>query len=51
MNKSVWKEAIGEDANKKGIGPCNRCEGRVCAEEREDVSIVKRGKGGGKRVY
>jgi len=28
MDKSVWKEAIGEDANKKGVGPHNRYEGR-----------------------
>jgi len=50
MDKSVWKEAIGEDANKKGVGSCNRCERRVCAEEGEGVPIVKGEKGGGKRV-
>jgi len=44
MDKSVWKEAIGEDANKKGVGPYDRCE------EREGIPIVKGGKGGGKRV-
>jgi len=50
MDKSVWKEVIGEDADKKGVRPCDRCEGRVCAEEGEGVPIVKGGKGGGKRV-
>ena len=50
MDKSVWKEAIREDTNKKGVRPCDRCEGRVCAKEGKDVSVVKGGKGGGKRV-
>jgi len=51
MDKSVWKEAIREDVNKKGVGPCDRCEGRVCAKKKEGIPIVKKGKGGGKRVY
>ena len=50
MDKSVWKEAIREDADKKDVGPYNRCEGRVCAKEGEGVPIIKGGKGGGKRV-
>ena len=50
VDKSAWKEAVGEDANKKGMGPCDRCEGRVCAEEGKGVPVVKGEKGGGKRV-
>jgi len=48
MDKSVWKEAIGKDADKKGVGPRDRCEGRVCAKEGKGVSVVKGGERGGK---
>jgi len=51
MDKSVWKETIGKDADKKGMGPHDRCKGRVCTEEEEGVSVVKRGKGRGKRIF
>ena len=50
MNKGVWEEAVREDADKEAIGPCDRCEGRVCTKEREDVPIVKRGERGGERI-
>jgi len=40
MDKGVWEKAVGEDAHKKTLGSCNRYEGRVCAEEREGVSVV-----------
>ena len=30
--------------------PCNRCEEKVCTKEGESVSVVKGGKGRGKRV-
>ena len=50
MDKSVWKEAIRENANKKGMGPHDRCEERICTEEEEGVSAVKRGKERGKRI-
>ena len=50
MNKNVWEEAIREDTNKENVGPHDRCEGRVCTEEGEGISIVKGGKGRGKRV-
>jgi len=50
MDKSVWEKAIGEDANKEGMGPCDRYKGRVCTKEGEGISIVKGGKGRGKRV-
>ena len=33
------------------MGSCNRCEGRVCAEEGKGVPIVKEGKRGGKRIH
>jgi len=50
MDKSVWEEAIREDANKEGVRLCNRCEGRVCAKEEESVPVVKGEKGRDKRV-
>ena len=50
MNKGVWKEIVREDADKKGMGPYNRYEGRVCTKKGKGVSVVKRGKRGGKRV-
>ena len=33
------------------MGSCNRYKGRVCAEEGEDISIIKRGKRRGEGVY
>ena len=51
MDKSIWEKVIRKDANKKSVGLYNRCEGRVCTEKREDISIVKRGKRRGKGVY
>ena len=50
MNKSIWEETIGEDADKEGVRSCDRGEGRICTEEKEGVSIVKREKRRGKRV-
>ena len=50
MDKSIWEEAIREDADKKGMGLCNRCKGKVCTKEGEGISTVKRGKVRGKRI-
>ena len=44
------KEAIREDAYKKGVGSCDRCERRVYAKEGKGVSIVKGRKGRGERI-
>jgi len=41
IEKSIWKERVREDASAKGLEPCNRIEGRLCATEREGVLIVK----------
>ena len=35
------------NAHKKALGSYNRSKGRVCAEEGESISIVKRREGGG----
>ena len=51
MDKGIWEEAIGENANKEGVGSCNRCKGRVCSEEGEGVSTIKRREEGGEDVY
>ena len=45
MDKSVRKEAIGEDAYKEVVGSCDRCERRVYAKERKGIPIVKGRKG------
>ena len=50
MDKSVWKETIGENANKKDVGPHDRCEGRVHTEKGEGISIVEGRKRRGKKI-
>ena len=50
MNKSVWEEAVGEDANKEGMESHNRDEGRICVKEEESIPIVKRRKERGEGV-
>jgi len=50
VDKSVWKEAIGEDAYKKVVGSRNRDERGVCAKEGKGVSVVKGRKGRGERI-
>ena len=47
MDKDVWEKAIGEDADKEAMGPCDRYEGGVYAMKREGVPFVKRRKKGG----
>jgi len=51
MDKGIWEEAIRENANREGVGSCNRCKGKVCSEEGEGVSNIKRREGGGEEVY
>jgi len=50
MDKGIWEEAIREDANEEGVGPCNRYERRVYTKERKDIPIVERRERGGKRI-
>jgi len=45
--RKVWDHMIDV---KKGVGPHDRCKERVCTEKGKGVSVVKGGKGGGKRV-
>ncbi len=51
MDKSVWEKAVGKNANKKIVGPCDRCEGRVCTAKRKGIPFVKRRERGGKRIH
>ena len=51
MDKGVWQEAVRENAYMKVVRSYYRYEGRVCAEKREDVSIVKRRERRSTRVY
>ena len=50
MDKGVWEEVVREDADKEVMGPCDRCEERVCTEEGKGLPIVKRGERGGERI-
>jgi len=50
MDKGVWEEAVRKNANKEGIGPCDRCEGGVCTTKRKDIPVVERRERGGKRI-
>jgi len=50
VDKGVWEEAIGEDAYKKVVGSCDRCERGVCAKEGKGVSVVKGREGRGERI-
>ena len=40
MGKGIQEETIRENADKKGVGSCNRYKRRVYTEEREGVSVV-----------
>ena len=51
MDKSVWEEAIRENANKEGVGPCNRHKRGIYAEERKGISIVERREGRSEEIY
>ena len=50
VDKSVWEEAVGENVHEEIVGPRNRSERGICAEERESISLVKGRKGRSKRV-
>jgi len=51
VDKSVQEKAVGKNANKKIVGPCNRCEERVCTAKRKGILFVKRRERGGKRIH
>jgi len=60
IEKSIWKERVGEDASAKGLGSCNRVKRGVYTKKEEGVFIVKGRERGGigihrgpakKRVY
>jgi len=51
MNKGIREEAVRKDADKEGVGSCNRCKGGVCSEEGKGVPIVERRERGGEGVY
>ena len=51
MDKSIWEETIRENADEKGVELRNRSKKGVCAKKGEGVSVVKRRKGGGERIY
>jgi len=48
VNKSVWEETVGENADQKNMRSCDRCEGRVHTTEGEGIPFVKRG---GERIH
>jgi len=50
VEESLWEKGVGKDASAKGLGSCNRVEGRVYPKEREGILIVKRRKRGGTSI-
>jgi len=51
VDKDVWKEAVGKNANKKNMRSCDRGEGGVHTTKRKGIPFVKREKGGSERIY
>ena len=47
MEKSIWKERVGEDAGAKNLGPRHRTKGGVYAKKGEGILTIKRRKRGG----
>ena len=50
MDKGIWKEIVGKNANKKSMGSCDRCEGEVHTMNRAGILFVKKEKGGSERI-
>ena len=50
MDKGVWEKAVGKNADKKIMGPCDRCERGVYTMKGESIPIIKRRKRGGKEI-
>jgi len=46
VEKSIWKERVGEDASTKNLGSCHRIKERVYTKEKEGILIIKRRKRG-----
>ena len=51
MEKSLWKKEVRKNASAKGLGPCDRIEGRVYAEEGKGIFVIKRRKGESTSVH
>jgi len=51
MDKGIRKEEVRKDADKEGVGSCDRCKEGVCSEKGKDVPIVKRREREGEGVY
>ena len=51
MDKGVWEEAVRKNADKKIVGPYNRCKEGVCTTKMKGISAVEREERGGKRIY
>ena len=44
VEKSIWKERVGEDAGVKNLGPHHRTKGGVYAKKGEGILTIKRRK-------
>jgi len=51
VDLGLWQKDQQTDVYKEVIGLCNRYEGRICAQEREGISIVQEREGRSVRVY
>ena len=40
VNQGVWEENKWKDTDEENIEPHNKVEGRICTEERENLSLV-----------
>ena len=47
MEKSIWKEKVGEDAGVKNLGLCHRTKEGVYTKKGEGILTIKRRKRGG----
>ena len=50
VEKGLWKKRVRKDASAKGLGPCDRIEGGIHAEEGKSIFVVKGRKRGGASV-
>ena len=51
VEKSIWKERVGEDASMENLGSCHRIKGGVYTKEREGILIIERRKRGGTDIF
>ena len=51
VDSCLWKESKQKNANKEGMGLCNRDKKEVYTKEEKGISVVKEREGRGAQVY